>query len=254
MSEYVSIYDKWVSLWSKCPKYTVLLSQPHFISRTFWVPDDYTGNNSRMMTYIYYKGFLECCFSKDGGCLRVAEGQFKDSTASHTYPGTLIQVWLRLCSYHWREKGCANYSASVLSRTLSVLVPLSGLTAAAAVSELAWGCRWKCWCVLLFWVVRCPGGGQGICGGDRARLVGVGLCPEGVLAESFIQNAMWPVLPHGAVGILRGCGIADSTERAMGTDMSAKDWTCLQCQMTGGISGMGSWRPVIHQVLHIDPH
>lgn len=40
---------------------------------------------------------------------------------------------------------------------------------------------------------------------------GVGLCPEGVLAESFSQNAMWPSLPHGAVGILRGCGNADST-------------------------------------------
>lgn len=49
---------------------------------------------------------------------------------------------------------------------------MRGLTAAAAVSELARGCRWKCWCVLLFKVAWCPGAveGRGIFGGDWARL------------------------------------------------------------------------------------
>lgn len=49
------------------------------------------------------------------------------------------------------------------------------------------------------------------CWGGGGCAGGVGPCPEGIWAESFSQNAMWPSLPHGSVGILRGCGIADST-------------------------------------------
>lgn len=52
---------------------------------------------------------------------------------------------------------------------------------------------------------------------------GVGPCPEGILAESFSQNAMWPSLPHGAVGILRGCGIADSTRLSDGHGHEHRD-------------------------------
>lgn len=126
------------------------------------------------------------------------------------------------------ERGCANYSALVLFRTQSV--PVSGRTAAAAVSELARGCRWKCWCVLLFLVVRCPGG-RGIFGRDRAGLLGGGsgggAVPRGFfLAESFFQNAMWPSLPHGAARILRGWGIADSTRLSDGHRHEHTDW-CL---------------------------
>lgn len=52
---------------------------------------------------------------------------------------------------------------------------------------------------------------------------GVGQCPEGILVESFSQNAMWPSLPHGAVGILRVCGIADSTRLSDGHGHERRD-------------------------------
>lgn len=107
---------------------------------------------------------------------RTAKGQLcQPHLAWHSYPSLAPSVLVSLEG----KGGCANYSALVFFRTISV--PVSGLTAAAAVFELARGCRWKCWCVLLFRVVWCPRG-QGIFGGDWARLSGGGSVPRGDLS------------------------------------------------------------------------
>lgn len=61
--------------------------------------------------------------------------------------------------------------------------------------------------------------------------LGLGLCPEGIFTERFSQNAMWPSLPHGAVGILWNCWQYPA-ERWPQTQ--AQRWMSL---MVGGISG-----------------
>lgn len=61
-----------------------------------------------------------------------AEGRLKDNYVSHTsYPS--------LAPYHWRGGGGRPASAPRYSQSLRA--PARGRTAAAAVSELAGGCR-----------------------------------------------------------------------------------------------------------------
>lgn len=72
-------------------------------------------------------------------------------------------------------------------------------------------------------------------GQDCWGVAGVGPCPEGILVESFSLNAMWPSLPHGAVGILRGVelltvpGWAMATDRSSKMDVSDDDWRFSGC-------------------------
>lgn len=131
---------------------------------------------------------------------------------------------------------------------------MSGLTAAAAVSELARGCRWKCWCVLLFWVVWCPGG-QGIFGRDRARLVGGGAVPRGDLSREFLPECNVTLIATWRCGNPEGVWNCWQYQ----AERWAQTWAQrLMSLMIGGISGCffvlegrGCWWPVMLQVLHI---
>lgn len=150
--------------------------------------------------------------------------------AWHSYPSLAPSVLVSLEG----KRGCANYSALVLFRTLSV--PVSGLTAAAAVSELAWGCRWKCWCVLLFWVVWCPGD-QGIFGRDWARLLrrcGGGVVPRGDLSWEFIPECNVTLIATWRSGNPEGVWNCWQYQ----TERWAQTWAQrLMSLMIGGISG-----------------
>lgn len=149
------------------------------------------------------------------------------------------------------ERGCANYSALVLFRTLSA--SLRGLTAAAAVSELAQGFRWKCWCVQLFRVLWSHGGRR-VFGGDRARLlVGIsGPAPKRNSSWEFFNNAMWPLLSHGTAGIMRVVELqtewwAQTRARRLNVIFVSDDWWyfCL-CVV---LKGRRCWWPVRFLVL-----
>lgn len=94
------------------------------------------------MPFIFYSPVTRECYCvifNSGECFSGAEGQLKDSRqphlAWHYYPSLAPSVLVSLKG----KRGRANNITLVLFRALSV--SMNGVTAAAAVPELAQGCR-----------------------------------------------------------------------------------------------------------------